>query len=277
MLSVQELKEKLYEIQNTNISTFTILPEEEPRFVINADERTIAIPEQFKFLSVQYDHRAETVYFEIDRYFDDEDLSKHTCVVQYINNDGKGTSEGIYAVKTMDVNTIDNKIIFEWTILADATQLAGTIMFAVRFYSMNEDGVFTYNFNTLPAESSILESINVDEPTFGNIYAPEVQEWFNKINQAATNANDAVDKAQKIKEETQTIKDSVITETNKIKDNAQTIVDDAIKSFGKFADFYIEDNVLCANTINEYGVENMNVDDEGMLHISIEINEQEVG
>ena len=46
---------------------FLVDPDTEPRFVIDSDERTIEIPDEFKFLAVKMDHMSEQIYFEIPR------------------------------------------------------------------------------------------------------------------------------------------------------------------------------------------------------------------
>ena len=84
-----EFKQRLKEIQNSAKITFAHLPSNEPRFIIDANSREINIPFEFSFLGVIGDHKAETIYFEIDRYFDDEDLSTHTCVIQFVNKNPK--------------------------------------------------------------------------------------------------------------------------------------------------------------------------------------------
>ena len=127
----------LKKIQDSGITTYSALPSTEPRFLIDANERKITVPSDFSFLSVRYDHQAETVYFEIDRYFDDVDLSQHTCIVQFVNKDEYGNvSEGYYRVPVMDITTVEGKIIFGWLIESPATKYAGDIEFSVRFYSI---------------------------------------------------------------------------------------------------------------------------------------------
>ena len=77
---------QLMEIQNSTDHSFFLLDQDsEPRFVIEADKRTIIIPAEFQFLGVKTDQRSEKIYFEVDRIFDDVDLSTKTCVIQYIN------------------------------------------------------------------------------------------------------------------------------------------------------------------------------------------------
>ena len=153
---VNEFKQRLQEIQQNSTAVFKTLPSNEPRMIIDANSREISIPVEFDFLAVKTDHKAETIYFEIDRYFDDEDLSKHTCVVQWVNK----IDEGISPCTALDIDTFDGKIIFGWEITNDCTKVDGPIEFSVRFYTFDELGSFAYNFNTLPAESKILDTLN---------------------------------------------------------------------------------------------------------------------
>ena len=180
-----EFRQKLQEIQNSANVTFTHLPSNEPRFIIDANSREINIPFEFSFLGVIGDHKAETIYFEIDRYFDDEDLSTHTCVIQFVNRNPKTLkyNEGLYPVTTMDVNSIDGKIIFGWNIMNDVTQIAGDIHFSIRFYSIDSNNKFTYNFNTLTANSIILDTLDVKRTSIIEISPSELQAWNDKMNQ----------------------------------------------------------------------------------------------
>jgi hypothetical protein len=48
------------------------------------------LPSEFKdFLSVEKDHRAETIYFRVNRFHDVNDLGKIACVIEYINAVGE--------------------------------------------------------------------------------------------------------------------------------------------------------------------------------------------
>ena len=179
----EEFRQQLLDIQNSVNVVYSTLPSDEPRFIIDANSRIINIPIEFQFLGVKNDHNAETIYFEIDRYFDDEDLSQHTCVVQFANKNNSNDG-GIYPVTTMDTTSVDGKIIFGWEIKSDATSLVGDIYFSVRFYSINStDYVFTYNFNTLTAKSSILDTHNVDNKTVIENYPSELDAWLDRMNE----------------------------------------------------------------------------------------------
>ena len=195
-----EFRQKLQEIQNSANVTFTHLPSNEPRFIIDANSREINIPFEFSFLGVIGDHKAETIYFEIDRYFDDEDLSTHTCVIQFVNKNPKTLecNEGLYPVTTMDVNSIDGKIIFGWNIMNDVTQIAGDIYFSIRFYSIDSNNKFTYNFNTLTANSIILDTLDVKHTSIIEISPSELQAWNDKMNQMNLKAEQALQETNEI-------------------------------------------------------------------------------
>ena len=168
--SKEEYLQRLDDIQNqSQLKELVMLPSDEPRFIIDADSRTISVPDEFTFLGVENDHAAETVYFEIDRYFDQHDLSTEMCVVQFESVSDEGAyetvlSDGFYPVTKIDIDTVPGKILFGWTILSDVTAHNGIVKFSVRFYSLetNESGKkeFSYNFNTLPSSLPIKETIN---------------------------------------------------------------------------------------------------------------------
>ena len=195
-----EFRQRLQEIQNSVKITFAHLPSNEPRFIIDANSREINIPFEFSFLGVIGDHKAETIYFEIDRYFDDEDLSTHTCVIQFVNKNPKTLecNEGLYPVTTMDVNSIDGKIIFGWNIMNDVTQIAGDIHFSIRFYSIDSNNKFTYNFNTLTANSIILDTLDVKHSSIIGVSPSELQTWNDKMNQMNLKAEQALRETSEI-------------------------------------------------------------------------------
>ena len=195
-----EFRQRLQEIQNSVKITFAHLPSNEPRFIIDANSREINIPFEFSFLGVIGDHKAENIYFEIDRYFDNVDLSEHTCVIQFINKNPQTLkfNEGLYPVTTMDVNSIDGKIIFGWNIMNDATQIAGDIHFSIRFYSIDSNNKFTYNFNTLTANSIILDTLDVKHTSIIEISPSELQAWNDKMNQMNLKAEQALQETNEI-------------------------------------------------------------------------------
>ena len=167
--SSEEYMRRLDDIQNqAGMNELVMLPGSEARFIIDANERTILVPDEFTFLGVLNDHKAETVYFEIDRYFDQADLSTKTCIVQFeamgeMNGSEYELASGFYPVTKMDVTTADGKIIFGWEIQNDVTAHAANVYFSIRFYetkSVDDTIVFAYNFNTLASMLPVKNTLN---------------------------------------------------------------------------------------------------------------------
>lgn len=149
----------LYKIQDENPPSVAVLaPAYEPFIEIDWGTRTIHAPE---YISVKSDHRSETVFFKMGRYYDMVDLSRMCGIIQYINAAGEGR---VYKIPFYDVDTCsdENMILFPWVIEGEATKAAGEIQFSIRFYELDTSGNYlTYNLNTLPAKSKILEGINL--------------------------------------------------------------------------------------------------------------------
>jgi len=108
-----------------------LLPSTERIYEIDLNTRTIDAPE---WLSVETDHRSETIYFKVPRYFDHMDLTTTVCVIQYINANGEGR---VYPVPYYDITTCTREnfetleqepyILFPWVIDGEATKAAGDV------------------------------------------------------------------------------------------------------------------------------------------------------
>ena len=119
----------LHRLQTENPPRLAVLlPSEEKIYQIDLNTRTIETPQ---FLSVEQDHQSETVYFEVNRYFDHFDLSKTTCLIQYVN---AANESRIYHVPFFDVETKspESKMLFPWCIEGEATKKAGPIKYAIK-------------------------------------------------------------------------------------------------------------------------------------------------
>lgn len=158
----QDYLSHLYIIQSQNPPSLVLFPETKRIYDIDLDSRIINSP---KFLSVSKDHKAETIYFRIDRFHGYMDLSNTTCVIQYITPDGKAH---IYSVPFYDVTTerIHNKMIFPWCVDGAATSQQGTVQYSIRFYRIEEDNQeykLIYNLNTQITEGKVLQGMQVSE------------------------------------------------------------------------------------------------------------------
>ena len=141
-----------------------LLPDDNQIFEINLNTRTINVPQ---FLSVQYDHNAEVVYFKVPRYFEGVDLATTTCVIQYINSNN---DVGIYCVPFYDLTHFDEDengipvpmMLLPWSLGGLATMYSGQIQFSLRFYTIDaESKKFIFNLNTQAATGSILYGMNL--------------------------------------------------------------------------------------------------------------------
>lgn len=151
----------LWKIQDQNPpTTALLLPNTEKMIEVDLNTRTITPPE---YLSVATDHRAETVFFVMDRFHDNVDLSEMNCIVEFVNADRKS---GIYVVPFIDKETLypKDRIIVPWLIEGLATAKTGTISYSLKFFQVCEDDYskFSYILNTQAAKSKILEGNNFD-------------------------------------------------------------------------------------------------------------------
>lgn len=173
-MTAEEYYNYLFQMQSSNPPAQVMLAAAKNPYKIDVNTRQVEAPE---FLSVERDHKSETLYFIIDRYVDYMDLAETTCMVQYTClSTGKSY---IYHVPFYDIvsfNTdTEKKIVFPWCIDGAATEVSGTVQYAFSFYKVDHEAKkFLYNLNTLPAESKVLYGMDVqnhpEHPEFGEGY-----------------------------------------------------------------------------------------------------------
>jgi len=155
-----EYNMRLAEIQDHNLFREQVLdiPESETIYEVDLDKRTIKVP---GYLGVASDHESETIYFKFSRYFDGWDLSRTTCVIQYINANDEG---GIYPVPYYDTTKFDGMMVIPWCISGLVSAAPGTIQFSIRFYIVDtESKKLLYNLNTQVAKSKLYPSLDLTE------------------------------------------------------------------------------------------------------------------
>lgn len=160
---VQTLKQ-LHEIQSKNPPSIAYLPYADNTYDIDLNTRTISGPAE---LGTQRDHKAEVVYFKIDRYFDYMDLANTACVIEYVLPKDEDKIPYIYIVPFYDTAKFLNegKMIIPWVVGADATSQEGMLEYAVRFFKVSEDNGelrLAYNLSTLPSKSKVNKSLQVN-------------------------------------------------------------------------------------------------------------------
>lgn len=156
--------DQLSNIQAKNPPSNVYLPYANNIYDIDLNTRTIHGP---SILSVQRDHKAEVLYFKVDRYFDYMDLANTICIVEYITPDDLQKIPNIYIVPYYDTRKFLNegKMIFPWVIGGAATNKDGILEYAIRFYKVDDfEGkkILSYSLSTLPTTSQVLRSIESD-------------------------------------------------------------------------------------------------------------------
>ena len=152
---------------------FTILPleDEENFFHIDANARTIEVPKSFvaNGISVQGDEIAEMLYFKIDRYFDMDDLGEKDVFIEWCLPADPVTGErktGVSIPHVINTEIDPGFVIVGWPIRAELTQIPGKLDFAVRFYTIDDEGTYAnrivYSFSTMTASVDIKPSLNLD-------------------------------------------------------------------------------------------------------------------
>lgn len=168
---ITKLVVNIDEAGNMNITDplFFILPVDEPTFNINANTRTITVPDVFKNgVSVKGDEIAETIYFTIDRYFDTTDFydPKIKAVVQWQNANGdKNISMTTAKAVIEDQSEGTVKVIFGWPLSREITERDGNVTFSVRFYNTekeNDTDYLEYSWSTLNTTIKINPSLDLD-------------------------------------------------------------------------------------------------------------------
>ncbi len=119
-------------------------------FSIDAITRAIR-NESEKNSLVQYDHNSERFTFELPRYVEEHDMALCNRVeIHYINIGAGGEQNAsVYEVSDWQISPDDNGVVIcSWLISANATQLAGSLNFLLRFACVADDGTIDYAWNT---------------------------------------------------------------------------------------------------------------------------------
>lgn len=198
MITPEIYNSQLEQLKNLQNSTrIPISNIEEPVFNVDLNTREIEVPKNFKDLAVFTDHKAETIWFSVNRYFDGVDLYKKNIAVQFINALGE---EGLDVVSVYDSDNekhafisddnpkIDeNELLIAWKLDYSVTKASGPVSFSLRFFEVDENGstTLTYNLGTRQATVNILSGLYVTENA-ANPALPKtkIEELVDKIYEA---------------------------------------------------------------------------------------------
>lgn len=156
-----DYQQLLYQLEDENFPIkYPSLPSPEDEALIKINLQTKKIENTNNYVTIEGDHAAETLYFEVNRYHGLVDLSNMMCIVSYINADNE---KRIYPVPYYDLVTKKDKIIFPWVLNYSATKKSGNLNYMITFYKIEKDSNnLLYNLNTLPASLQIYSKLNLD-------------------------------------------------------------------------------------------------------------------
>ena len=162
MISLQYYQDKTVEIANLSVPDRKIDPEKEPVFSVDLNSREITVPSAFRQLAVYGDHKAETIWFAFDRYFDGEDLMGKSVGLQYINalgQTGMLPANFVYEHKAEGKNPT---ILLGWQIGSELTSVVGSIEISIRFFKLTDTDLI-YSLGTEPFTVQIAEGLFVTD------------------------------------------------------------------------------------------------------------------
>ena len=183
------------------------LHEVDPYFSVDIETRGITYNGDDLPMLIQGDHNSEIFSFEMPRFVEGHDMMLcDLAQVHYINISAENKSIrniGVYKILDMKIDPEDeNTILFTWLVSQNATQLSGSLSFALRF-ACTSGAKIDYNWSTAVYSSvSIVTSID-NVGTVVEQYADVLEAWYlelimaenagvNAINEAATRAKDTV-------------------------------------------------------------------------------------
>lgn len=128
-------------------------------FTIDPVSKMITKVTDAKVTIMQFDHNSERLTFSMPLEVEGHDMSKTDKIEVHFINSGTGTSvsnrathPGIYRIKDKDKRVVEgesNTFEFSWLVGEEATQLAGTLSFLVKFICEGE-GELGYKWHTHP-------------------------------------------------------------------------------------------------------------------------------
>lgn len=129
---------------------------------IDADTRTMMIPETERVFGVMSDEKGERKYFRCKRFVGNGiDLSKLSLRVIFQNASGFETGRDKYIVADLATDGEDY-ITFSWELSRKVTAYKGIISFIVCAIKTNTDGTITNEWNTTIANGIVLEGLEAN-------------------------------------------------------------------------------------------------------------------
>lgn len=129
---------------------------------IDADTRTMIIPDTERIFGVMSDEKGERKYFRCKRFVGNGiDLSKLSLRIVFQNASGLDTGKDKYIVTDLATDGEDY-VTFSWELSRKVTAYKGIISFIVCAIKTNSDGTITNEWNTTFANGIVLEGLEAN-------------------------------------------------------------------------------------------------------------------
>ena len=121
----------------------------DPEFVVDVETRTVFQQTPDLPSIMQYDHNSERLTFEVPNTVEGHDMADCDRVeVHFINISSNGKKvEDVYEVDDLALNDDNTAVRFTWLVSQNATTLAGSLSFILRFIC-STDGSYEYIWST---------------------------------------------------------------------------------------------------------------------------------
>lgn len=138
------------------------LTETNDKIEIDADTRTMIIPNTERIFGVMSDEKGERKYFRCKRFVGNGiDLSKLSLRIVFQNASGLDTGKDKYIVTDLATDGEDY-VTFSWELSRKVTAYKGIISFIVCAIKTNSDGTITNEWNTTLANGIVLEGLEAN-------------------------------------------------------------------------------------------------------------------
>lgn len=150
------------ELLNAAEITEVTLTETNDKIEIDADTRTMIIPDTERIFGVMSDEKGERKYFRCKRFVGNGiDLSKLSLRIVFQNASGLDTGKDKYIVTDLATDGEDY-ITFSWELSRKVTEYKGIISFIVCAIKTNSDGTIINEWNTTLANGIVLEGLEAN-------------------------------------------------------------------------------------------------------------------
>lgn len=245
----KELMQLLEEAQNAPVS-YVDLKMATQRIKVDMDTRKITGHKEFGVIK---DHLAENIIFEVKRYKGDTDLAEKDCAIHWEN----GENGGVLPVTEVDLSE-DGVILMRWELSDEFTQYAGSIAYALHFFSIL-DGGFTYHAATNAAVGTLGTTLNASAHSKNKIAPSEIEVYIAKMNELSASMDAQVVLAQEAATKAESIAEQLAEKIAKVEELTQKTEinkNDISKLSGEIANLknsenYVDDDgylVLGSNT-----------------------------